>query len=371
MSKIKLILRRPILNWILSLLLSLIALSAFADHHNTMPSAKEIKEALSALQSLPAKVPTPADNPQSLEKIELGKALYFDPRLSKDGTISCNSCHNVMAGGDDGRPVGVGIKGQRGGRGSPTVWNSAFNTVQFWDGRAASLEDQAKGPLTNPIEMGMESHDAVMQRVQKIPGYVDMFKKAFPKDKAPVNIDNLAKAIASFERTLITPDSPFDLYKKGNKKAMSAAAVRGMVLVQQIGCTSCHSGPNFSGEGFKMGEGNYQPFPQVPGSKYDKQYDLLSDLGRYEVTKNKDDKNLWRVPSWRNVAVTAPYFHNGKVKTLDEAVRVMAKTQLDMDLKEEQVADIVAFLNALTGKMPKITAPQLPLLVNETLTPEP
>lgn len=334
-------------------------------------SDKDIKEALSALQALPKKVPTPADNPQTPVKVELGKALYFDPRLSKDGTISCNSCHNVMSGGDDGRPVGVGIMGQRGGRGSPTVWNSAFNTVQFWDGRAASLEDQAKGPLTNPIEMGMESHDAVMARVKKIPGYGEMFKKAFPKDKEPVSIDNLARAIASFERTLVTPDSAFDLYKNGNKKALSPAAIRGMVLVHQVGCTSCHGGGNLNGEGFKMGEGNYQPFPQVPGSAYDKQYDLLSDKGRYEVTKKDEDKNLWRVPTWRNVALTAPYFHNGKVKTLDEAVRVMAKTQLDMELKDDQVSDVVAFLNSLTGKLPTIIAPKLPQLANESLTPEP
>lgn len=335
------------------------------------PSDKEIKAAITTLYALPAKPVIPKDNPQTSQKIELGKALYFDPRLSSDGTISCNSCHNVMAGGDDGRPVGVGVKGQRGGRGSPTVWNSAYNTVQFWDGRAESLEEQAKGPLTNPIEMGMDSHDVVIERINKIPGYIALFKKAFPKDKTPMTIDNFAKAVASFERTLITPDSPFDLYKKGNKKAMSVPALRGMILVTEIGCTSCHGGVNFSGEGFKMGEGNFQPFPQIPGSKYDKQYDLISDLGRYEVTKNNDDKNKWRVPTWRNVAITAPYFHNGKVKTLNEAVRVMAKTQLDMDLEDSQVSDIVAFLNSLTGKLPKISAPQLPLVYNDTLTPHP
>lgn len=335
------------------------------------PSDKEIKAAISTLYALPSTPIIPKDNQQSPAKIELGKALYFDPRLSSDGTISCNSCHNIMAGGDDGRPVGVGVKGQRGGRGSPTVWNSAYNSVQFWDGRADSLEDQAKGPLTNPIEMGMDSHDLVIERINNIPGYIAMFKKAFPKDKAPMTIDNFAKAVASFERTLITPDSPFDLYKKGNKKALTPQALRGMVLVTEIGCTSCHGGVNFSGEGFKMGEGNLQPFPQIPGSKYDKQYDLLTDLGRYEVTKNDDDKNKWRVPTWRNVAITAPYFHNGKVKTLDEAVRVMAKTQLDMDIEESQVSDIVAFLNSLTGKLPKISAPQLPLVYNDTLTPHP
>lgn len=324
-----------------------------------------------SMKALPTKVNPPIDNPMTPAKVELGKMLYFDPRLSIDGTVSCNSCHNVMSDGTDGRPVGVGVRGQRGGRGSPTVWNAGFHTVQFWDGRAATLEDQAKGPLTNPVEMGMPNHDEVMKRVNMIPGYVAAFKKAFPKDQNPVHIDNLARAIATYERTLITPNSPFDLYVRGNKKAMKPEAIRGMKLVQEIGCTSCHAGENFAGEGFKMGEGNYQPFPQIPGSKYDKMYDITSDLGRYEVTKNAEDKNHWRVPTWRNVALTAPYFHNGKVKTLDEAVRVMGKTQLDMDLTDAQVADIVAFLNSLTGQFPKQTMPQLPPTAGFSITPEP
>jgi cytochrome c peroxidase len=334
-------------------LLAATSLSAFAD-----------------FKPLPDQPPIPADNPQTPEKIELGKMLFHDPRLSMDGTISCNSCHNVMFHGGDGRPVGVGIHGQRGGRGSPTVWNSAYHSVQFWDGRAASLEDQALGPLVNSVEMGMTSHDLVIERIRQIPGYVQAFKKVFPKDKIPT-IKNAAKAIAAYERTLITPNSPFDLYLKGNKKALTAQQVRGMKLVQEIGCTSCHDGVNLAGDDLKMGEGNYKPFPQVPGSKYDKMYDLTADLGRYEVTKKDEDKNHWRVPTWRNVAITAPYFHNGKVKTLDEAVRVMAKTQLDMDLKENQVADIVAFLNSLTGEFPKQTMPMLPNTANMSVTPEP
>jgi cytochrome c peroxidase len=217
----------------------------------------------------------------------------------------------------------------------------------------------------------MTSHDLAIDRIRQIPGYISAFKKAFPKDKDPVHIDNLAKAIATYERTLVTPNSPFDKFKKGNKKAMTEQQIRGMKLVDEIGCTSCHTGPNFAGEGLKMGEGNYQPFPQVPGSKFDKMYDLTSDLGRFEVTKNPEDKNKWRVPTWRNVALTAPYFHNGKVKNLDEAVRVMGKTQLGMDLTETQVADIVAFLNALTGEFPKQTMPILPPTPNTTLTPDP
>lgn len=322
--------------------------------------------AFAEFKALPDAPPIPADNPQTPAKIELGKMLFFDPRLSMDGTISCNSCHNVMFHGGDGRAVGAGIHGQRGGRGSPTVWNSAFHTVQFWDGRAATLEQQALGPLVNSVEMGMTSHDLVIERIKQIPGYIQAFKKVFPKDKEPT-ITNAAKAIAAYERTLITPNSPFDKYMKGNKKAMNAQQIRGMKLVDEIGCTSCHTGVNFAGDN-KMGDGNYQPFPQIPGSKYDKMYDLLSDPGRYEVTKKAEDKNHWRVPTWRNIAITAPYFHNGKVKTLDEAVRVMAKTQLDMDLKDEQVQDIVAFLNALTGEFPKQYMPMLPNTVNMSLT---
>ncbi len=321
-------------------------------------------------KALPEKAPEPADNPTTKPRLELGKMLFFDPRLSKDGTVSCNSCHNVMFHGGDGRPVGVGVHGQRGGRGSPTVWNSAFQTVQFWDGRAASLEEQAMGPLVNDVEMGMGSHEHVVERLGKIPGYVSAFKLAFPKDKVPVTIENVAKAIAVYERTLITPNSPFDKYMKGNKKAMTPQQVRGMKLVDEIGCTACHTGVNFSGEE-KMGVGNYKPFPQVPGSKYDKMYDLTKDLGRYEVTKNPEDKNHWRVPTWRNIAITAPYFHNGQVKTLDEAVRVMAKTQLDADLTDTQVADIVEFLNALTGEFPVQTMPRIPNTANMTVTPEP
>src|SRR5690606_3391744 len=262
--------------------------------------------------------------------IELGKMLYFDPRLSHDGTISCNTCHNVMSHGADGRPVGAGVQGKRGGRGSPTVWNSAFLTVQFWDGRAASLEEQALGPITNPVEIRMKNHDLAIERIKKIPAYVEAFREVFPKDKHPT-IVNAAKAIAAYERTLITPNSPFDQYMKGNKKAMNAQQIRGMKLVDSIGCTSCHTGVNFAGD-TKMGEGNFQPFPQIPGSRFDKMYELTKDLGRYEVTKKAEDKNHWRVATWRNIALTAPYFHNGKVTTLDEAVRVMAKTQLDMDL---------------------------------------
>jgi cytochrome c peroxidase len=274
-----------------------------------------------------------------------------------------------MSGGEDNRPNSVGIKGQHGGRSSPTVWNAAFMSVQFWDGRAKSLEDQAKGPLTNPIEMGMDSHAMVVERIQAMPGYVEAFKKAFPKEKS-INIDLVAKAIASYERTLVTPGSPFDLYQKGNKKALSEQAVRGMNLVQSVGCVSCHSGPNFAGPMLPEGTGFYQKFPTFPGSKYDSQYELTKDEGRAAVTKNVADKGMFRVPTWRNVALTAPYMHNGKVPTLQEAIRVMAKTQLNKDLKDDEVSDIEAFLKSLSGKFPEQKMPRLPDYEGRTFVTE-
>ncbi len=319
-----------------------------------------------AMEALPDKPPIPDDNPMSDQKVALGKQLFFDPRLSVDGTISCNSCHNVMSSGTDNRSVSVGVKGQKGGRSAPTVWNAAFLTAQFWDGRAATLEDQAKGPVLNPVEMGMPNEKAVIDRLSTIPGYKEQFKAVFG-GKDPLTYDNVAKAIAAYERTLITPDSPFDRYKRGDKKALSGAAERGMKLVDEVGCTGCHNGVNFAGPSLPMGQGFYQKFPTFSGTEYEKKYDLVADMGRYEVTKDDSDKHMWRVPTWRNVALTAPYFHNGSVATLDEAVRVMAKTQLNKTLDEDQVNDIVAFLNSLTGEFPEQTMPRLPDYMNASV----
>ncbi len=322
--------------------------------------------AIAALEPLPAHPPVPKDNPMTPAKIELGKQLFFDPRLSVDGTVSCNSCHNVMSSGTDNRAVSVGVNGQKGGRSAPTVWNAAYLSAQFWDGRAATLEDQAKGPILNSIEMGMPSQETVVKRLQAIPGYRDAFAEAFGAGNT-ITYDNVAKAIATYERTLVTPDSAFDRYMRGDKAALSEAAQRGMTLVEQVGCTSCHNGPVFAGPGtLAMGQGFYQKFPTFAGSKYDVAYGLLLDEGRAATTKKLEDKHLWRVPTWRNVALTAPYFHNGSVKTLNEAVRVMAKTQLNKELNDTQVADIVAFLNSLTGVFPEQTMPKLPDLPNET-----
>lgn len=319
-----------------------------------------------AFDVLPDKVPVPADNPMSEAKIELGKQLFFDPRLSVDGTVSCNSCHNVMASGTDNRPVSVGVAGQKGGRSAPTVWNAAFLTAQFWDGRAATLEDQAKGPVLNPIEMGMPSQEVAVARIKAIPGYAEQFKTVFG-GADPVTYDNIAKAIATYERTLVTPNSAFDRFMKGDKQALSEQAQRGMKAVEEVGCTACHTGANFAGPtSLPMGEGFYQKFPTFADNVYVKKYKLDEDQGRYAVTKDDSDKHMWRVPTWRNVALTAPYFHNGAVPTLDEAVRVMAKTQLNKDLSDAQVADIVAFLNSLTGEFPPQRFPQLPATPNSS-----
>ena len=320
-----------------------------------------------SMTALPTMPEIPSDNKQSVAKINLGKTLFFDPRLSKNGTVSCNTCHNVMLGGDDQRSVSVGVNGQKGGRSAPTVWNAAFHTVQFWDGRAKSLEEQAVGPITNPIEMGMPDFNIVIERLSNIPGYVSMFEKTFGKNS--ITKENIGKAIASFERTLIAGNSSFDKFMHGNKKAMSAEAKRGMKLVQDVGCTACHSGANFNGEKLKMGEGNFQKFPVFAENDFVQKYLLQKDTGRFSVTKNEDDKNTWRVPTWRNIALTAPYFHNGSVKTLNEAVKVMAKVQLNVDLKDAEINDIVAFLESLTGEFPKIEMPRLPA-TNKTMLVE-
>lgn len=323
-----------------------------------------------AQQALPDKVPVPANNPMTPEKIELGKQLYFDPRLSSTGTVSCNSCHNVMAGGDDSRAFSTGVKGQLGERGAPTVWNAAFQTVQFWDGRAPSLEEQAKGPLINPVEMGMKSHDIVVtERINQVPGYQAEFKKVFGKKK--INIDEVAEAIASYERTLITPNSPFDRYIKGDKKAMSAAAIKGFETFKTTGCIACHSGYNFSGPALPMGTGFFQKFPTFPNAELDAKYEFTKDPGRMKVTKKESDRGMFRVPTLRNIGLTAPYFHNGKVTTLHEAIRVMAKLQLNKDLSKKDIESIATFLEeGLTGEFPKQTMPHLPETLGRSIVTE-
>lgn len=313
----------------------------------------------SATDVLPKTPPIPKDNPQSKAKIELGHILFFDPRLSLDNTVSCNTCHDVNANGIDALPTSKGVGGKFGARNSPTVWNSAYYSVQFWDGRSATLEDQAKGPMINAVEMANPSHDVLVERIRKVPAYVKMYEKAFGKKDA-VNIDNTAKALAAYERTLITPNSPYDKYLKGDKKAMTPEALKGLQTFQTVGCVSCHSGALFNGPALPLGTGFYMKFPTFPNAELEKKYGFSKDLGRYEVTKIEADKNMWRVPSLRTAAVTGPYFHNGLVKDLHEAVKIMAKLQLNKDLTDEETNNIVAFLNSLKGEMKKQPIPKIP-----------
>lgn len=305
---------------------------------------------------LPDQPPIPADNPMTPEKIALGKQLFFDPRLSSDGTVSCNTCHNLMLGATDNRPTSVGVHGRVGGRKSPTLWNIGYMTSQFWDGRVPTLEEQAAGPFFNPGVMDMVDEERLADRIASIPGYRSQFDAVFGE----VSYANIAKALSAYQRTLNTPDSPFDRYLKGDEDALSSQALRGMALVREIGCTACHQGVNLAGPDLPMGEPFLQRFPTFTDNVYVDKYDLMADPGRAASTGRDEDRHMFRVPTWRNVALGAPYFHNGRVWTLDEAVRVMAATQLDLTLPENQVADIVAFLDSLTGEIPLQTLPRLP-----------
>jgi len=285
---------------------------------------------------------------------ELGYHLYFETRFSGDDSISCNTCHDILNQGNGAQDTAVseGINKQKGGRNSPTVWNAKFLSVQFWDGRAKDLAEQAKGPITNPIEMGMESHDLAINKIKKDENYIKLFKEAFPGAAQPINIDNTALAIAAFEETLTTLDTPYD------KGSMSKEAAKGFEVFKEVGCTSCHSGAHFAGPKLPIGTGFYMKFPTFPNEEFEKKYQFSKDKGRFEVTGKESDKNMWRVPTLRNVAITGPYFHNGSVGDLKTAIKVMGKTQLAQDLKSEQIESIEAFLNTLTGKRPLIEEPE-------------
>jgi cytochrome c peroxidase len=286
---------------------------------------------------LPDSAPS-AENPSNPAKVALGRSLYFDTRLSKDQKLSCNSCHKLDSFGVDNEPTSPGNAGERGGRNSPTVYNAALHVAQFWDGRATNVESQALGPILNPIEMAMASEAAVLDRLKKDKKTVVAFKAAFPGEAQPVTYINAGKAIGAFERTLLTP-SRFDDFLKGNNDALSAQEKKGGELFVKTGCVACHNGATIGGQ-------MYQKLGLV------KEYDT-KDMGRFEVTKQEADKKLFKVPSLRNVAKTGPYFHDGSVKTLDQAVSLMAEYQLGKQLSNEEVADLVAFLGSLTGDTSK------------------
>ncbi|MCL4874895.1 cytochrome-c peroxidase [bacterium] len=296
---------------------------------------------VSATELLPAVPPIPADNTMTPEKVELGKMLFFDPRLSSTGAVSCASCHNPAFAFTDRLPLALGHKHQAGPRNTPTVLNSAFLTSQFWDGRAATLEEQALGPVQAAVEMN-ETLENMVRKLKAIPAYAERFKQVFG-GKDPVTPENTAKAMAAFERTLITTNSPFDRFLMGDEGAISADAKKGWELFRNKGCTACHNGPNFTNGGFFR--------IQVPGS---------TDLGRFEVTGNEDDKYKFRVQTLRNVALTYPYFNNGSVASLSDAVKIMSREMLGVQATDKEAALITEFLKTLTGEMPRVDVPVLP-----------
>lgn len=307
---------------------------------------------------IPSLAPSKEENPTTPQKIALGKMLFFDPRLSSTKKVSCSSCHNIDGSnptGTDNKKVSVGVFGFHGDRNSPTVFNSGMRSALFWDGRAATLEQQAKGPILNPLEMGIADAEAAVRNIEKVPTYRKLFRQAFNKKKnEAITIEEIARALSSFERTLNTPNSPFDRYQNGNQSALNESALRGWQKFQKFACVACHGAPTFSHQDY------FIRFPAHEAKEYDKRYAFTKDQGLFNVTKESKDINLWRVPSLRNVAITGPYFHNGSVSTLEEAVKIMGKAQLGKTFSDEDIADLVEFLKSLTGEVPKIKRPTLP-----------
>lgn len=300
----------------------------------------------------------PISPPKAIDmgKVELGKKLYFDPRLSKSGFISCNSCHNLSMGGTDNIKTSIGDKWQQGPINSPTVLNSSLNLAQFWDGRAADLKEQAGGPIANPGEMAF-SHTLAIDVLKSIPQYVREFKLVFKKDN--IDIDQVTEAIAEFEKTLVTPNSRFDQWMLGNKTAMTKDELAGYKLFNESGCVACHNGPNLGGNSFQK-MGLVEPYKGNQGA-----------TGRAAVTGKDADRFSYKVPTLRNVELTYPYFHDGASDTLAEAVDVMGRLQLGKKFTEEENALIVSFLKTLTGDQPTFTMPILPPSSDKTPRPRP
>ncbi|MDE2435721.1 MAG: cytochrome-c peroxidase [Sphingomonadales bacterium] len=326
----------------------------------TTPASEELmKTARGQFKVIPASWKDIPGTTATDDQIALGAMLYHDPRLSGSHALSCASCHNIGLGGGDDASTSIGHKWQQGGRNAPTVLNAVFNTAQFWDGRAKDLYEQAGGPMVNPIEMNSPK-EHVAEQLKSIPGYAPLFAKAFPGAGDPVSIENAQKAIAAFETTLITPNAPFDQYLNGKADALTADQKAGLKLFIGKGCAACHNGIN-------VGGGMYAKFGvmEAPGDKYRP----AGDKGREGVTHNVSDEFAFKVPTLRNITLTAPYFHTGSVWDLSEAVRVMGKAQLGQQLSDDEVTKIVSFLGALQGDQPKVVVPILPASGPQTTRP--
>lgn len=293
---------------------------------------------------------------KNLAEVELGKKLFFDPRLSKSGFISCNSCHNLSMGGTDNLPTSIGDRWNKGPINSPTVLNATNNIAQFWDGRAKDLQEQAGGPIANPGEMGF-THELAVNVIKSIPDYVAEFKSVYNIDD--IDINQLTKAIAAFEETLVTPNAPFDRWLNGDLNALTQEQIEGYALFKQSGCTACHSGVN-------VGSQMYQKMGLIEPYKTNNPAE-----GRYAVTGKDADRFTYKVPTLRNVELTYPYFHDGMAKTLPEAVDIMGRIQLGKKFTSEENTKIVAFLKSLTGEQPSIVLPILPPSSSQTPQPVP
>ncbi len=315
------------------------------------------KQAQAIFKPLPQIMPAPEANPTTAEKVQLGKKLYYDPRLSLSGVISCNTCHNLATYGSDNVETSLGHNFQTGGRNAPTVLNAGTHLAQFWDGREPDLEAQAKGPVLNPLEMAMPDSELVIQRLNSIPEYREEFAVVFEGNE-PVNYDNVANAIAAFERTLVTP-SRFDDYLNGNADALTPEEKEGLGLFMSKDCTTCHNGVGVGGS-------MYQKFGVV------KPYKNQEDLGRYTITNKEADKYVFKVPSLRNITRTYPYFHDGQVWDIKETVYIMGESQLGTQLSDEEVSKIVIFLDSMTGEIPQdaLKLPVLPPSTTETSKPK-
>lgn len=311
---------------------------------------------LKMFSPVPATVP-PKDGELTTEKVALGRMLYYETRLSKNQKISCNSCHDLAKYGVDNEPTSEGHKGQRGDRNSPSVYNAAGHFVQFWDGRAKDVEEQAKGPVLNPVEMAMGSDKQVVAVLKSMPGYVAAFKKAFPNDKDPVTYDNLGKAIGAFERGLLTP-ARWDKFVAGDATALTAEEKAGFIAFTTAGCQTCHAGTYVGGNLYQK-LGLTKPWPDT------------SDQGRAKVTKSDADQMMFKVPSLRNIDKTGPYLHNGKTATLPEVIATMGEYQLGKKLTPAEVGSIETFLKSLTGEVPAdyIKPPELPKSTAKTPKP--
>ena len=321
---------------------------------------KLMEEARAEFKPIPLNPPKLEGNEATPEKLALGRMLYFDPRLSASHAISCASCHAIGLGGADNQSTSIGHRWQRGGRNAPTVFNAQYNLAQFWDGRAKDLFEQAGGPMVNPVEMASPQVH-IVEQLKSLPAYGAYFAKAFPGGGDPVTLDNVQKAVAVFEATLTTPNAPFDKYLRGNNSALDAEQKEGLRLFMGKGCSTCHNGVN-------VGGGRYAKFGLVssPGDKLRPP----GDLGRFAITKDEADRYVFKVPTLRNITLTAPYFHTGLVWDLNEAITVMGKAQLGADLTPDETAKIAAFLGSLTGDTPRVFIPALPPSVATTTRPQ-